>query len=102
MKRPDADEGGSPRFERYIELIDAIYDAAQEALLRGDAPVVVTLEIEACAVRLRQLLGDRRHELREILRDELPEDDDPQEWERQTELRASVLAAMLCNTVGEA
>lgn len=101
MKR-ETDEVGAPRFERYLELIDAIYDAAQEAVLRGDVPVVVTPEIEACTVRLRQLLGDRRHELREVRREEMPEDVDLDEWEAQATLRASVLAAMLCNTVGEA
>jgi hypothetical protein len=64
--------------------------------------VVVTPEIEACMARLRHLLGDRRHELREIRPDALPEDVDIEEWDARVTMRASVLAAMLCNTVGEA
>jgi hypothetical protein len=100
MKPDDYDQ--HRRFERYLELIDAIYDAAQEAVFRGDVPVVVTPEIEACTVRLRQLLGDRRHDLRELRRETLPKDGDLEEWEAEAMLRMSVLAAMLCNTVGEA
>ena len=100
MKAHDHDQ--DRRFERYHELIDAIYDAAREAVWRGDVPAVVTAEIEGCTVRLRQLLGDRRHDMREIPREELPEDVDLEQWDAQATLRASVLAAMLCNTVGTA
>lgn len=98
MKADDYDRGR--RFERYHELIDAIHDAAQEAIFRRDVPVVVTPEIEALTVRLRQVFGDRRHDLEHEVHRELPDDRDLSQWEAQAALRASVLAAMLCNTVG--
>ena len=93
------DHDQNRRFERYYELIAAVYDAAQGAILHrmthGGFRVVVTPS--AFRTSMRQLFGYCRGEPRSASREKL-DGRDVEEWEGHAELRA----AMLCNTVGEA
>ena len=92
-------EDNTTTFDWEEMLFDAIYEATEEAILRGQITPTVVVEIRQATRRLRQLLRDHGVIPRRDRRDGLLDVHDLYVWERTASLQAAVLAAMLCNDV---
>jgi hypothetical protein len=93
-------DDNSNTLERHEMLLDAIHEAAEEAIVCGCVPVSVVRQIEEATRRLRQHV--RRDDAVHLSgANALLDEHDLAEWERATSLQAAVLAAMLCNNMTE-
>lgn len=94
-------EDNTMTFERHEMLLDAIHEAAEEAIVGGHVPASVATQIRATTLRLGQLLCEQDAAPNTNGRDELIEEPDLEDWEQNVSVQAAVLAAMLCNDVEE-
>lgn len=88
--------------ERHEMLLDAIREATEDAIVRGQVPAMVATQIRATTHRMWQLLCKEDDAVpHPDGSDELPDQRDLEDWERNVSVQAAVLAAMLGNDVTE-